>query len=405
MVKSKQQGPLAGVRVLEIGHFIAAPFAARLLGDLGADIIKIEPPGGDPVRQWGEQVDGRSPWWSMHGRNKRSVSINLKHEKGRELILELVQHCDILIENFRPGHLAHLGMSAEKLRSVNPKLIIAQISGYGQDGPDRDRPAFGVIGEAVGGLRYLTNKADPGGEPPVRVGVSIGDSIAGIYAAFGAVVALWHRERNPEGAGLSVDVALSESVLSMMEGMLPEYGALGKIKQPTGSGIATASPTNAYPTADGSWALIAANSDPLFAKLATLIGEPELVSNPDFAENQSRVKNAASLDAIIGRWSARYTAAQLEQLLGEAGIPNSKIYTAADCAADPQFLHRGMVQVVEDPHQGPMLHAGIVPHVLEKPGSIRWPGPDVGEHTAEVLTTLLGRTPESIDQLRAEGVI
>lgn len=405
MVKSEGQGPLAGVRVLEIGHFIAAPFAARLLGDLGADIIKIEPLGGDPVRQWGEQVNGRSPWWSMHGRNKRSVSINLKHQKGRDLILELVQHCDILIENFRPGHLTQMGLGSETLRSVNPKLIIAQVSGYGQDGPDRDRPAFGVIGEAVGGLRYLTNKANPEGEPPVRVGVSIGDSIAGIYAAFGAVVALWHRERNPEAGGLTMDVALSESVLSMMEGMLPEYGALGKVKQPAGSGIATASPTNAYPTADGAWALIAANSDPLFAKLATLIGQPELAIHPDFSDNQSRVKNTAALDAIIGQWSARYTADQLERLLNEAGVPNSKIYTAADCAADPQFRHRGMVQVVEDPHQGPMLHAGIVPKVLERPGSIRWPGPDVGEHTVEVLTTLLGRTPEGVDQLRAEGVI
>jgi crotonobetainyl-CoA:carnitine CoA-transferase CaiB-like acyl-CoA transferase len=405
MLKPKQQGPLAGVRVLEIGHFVAAPFAARLLGDLGADIIKIEPPGGDPVRQWGEKVNGRSLWWSMHGRNKRSVSINLRHQKGRELILELVRHCDILIENLRPGHLDQMGLGPDKLRSANPKLIIAQISGYGQDGPDRDRPAFGVIGEAVGGLRYLTNKADPDGEPPVRVGVSIGDSIAGIYAAFGAVVALWHRERNPEESGLTMDVALSESVLSMMEGMLPEFGALGKVKQPTGSGIATASPSNAYPTADGAWALIAANSDPLFAKLATLMGQPELAANPDFADNQCRVKNAASLDAIIGRWSAGHTAIQLERLLGEAGIPNSKIYTAADCAADAQFRHRGMVQVVEDPHQGPMLHAGIVPHVPEMPGSIRWPGPDVGEHTVEVLTTLIGHTPESLDQLRAEGVI
>ncbi len=235
--------------------------------------------------------------------------------------------------------------------------------------------------------------------------MSIGDSIAGLYAALGAVVALWQRERNPAGNGLTLDVALSESVLSMMEGMLPEYGALGKIKQPTGSGISTAAPTNAYPTADGSWTLIAANSAPLFAKLATLMGEPALVSSPDFADNPSRVKNAAALDAIIGQWSARHTAAQLEQMLNDAGVPNSKIYTAADCAADAQFLHRGMVQVVEDAHQGPMLHAGIVPRVLEMPGSVRWSGPDVGEHTTEVLTTLLGSTPAALDQLRADGVI
>ena len=313
MPSSTSAGPLKDLKVLELGHFVAAPFATRLLGDLGADVIKIEPPGGDPVRRWGEQVNGSSLWWSMHGRNKQSVALDLKAPTARDIVLGLVADCDVLVENFRPGHLAKLGLGLEQLRKARPDLIVAQISGYGQDGPYSERPAFGVIGEAVGGLRYLTNKADPGGEPPVRVGVSIGDSIAGLYAAFGLMAALWARDRAKGGDGRprSVDIALTEAVLSMMEGMLPEYGALGKIKQPTGSAIATAAPSNAYPTADGSWILIAANSEPLFAKLAVLIGQPAIAGAPQYRDNALRVKNAASLDALIAAWTASRTAAAL----------------------------------------------------------------------------------------------
>src|SRR3546814_405128 len=264
---------LDGLRVLEIGHFVAAPFCTRLLADLGADVIKIEPPRGDPVRQWGVQSGGSSLWWSMHGRNTRSVAIDLKAVGAREIILELVAHCDVVVENFRPGQLDRMGLGPDVLRSVRPDLIVSHISGYGQTGPYRDRAAFGVIGEAIGGLRHLTNHP-PGSFdlPPVRVGVSIGDSIAGLYSAFGIMAALWQRDRTGgDGAARSLDVALTESVFSMMEAMLPEYGELGLIKQPTGGGIATAAPSNAYPTIDGDWMLIAANSEPLFAKLAPLM--------------------------------------------------------------------------------------------------------------------------------------
>ena len=292
------------------------------------------------------------------------------------------------------------------LRAVKPDLIISHISGYGQTGPYRDRAAFGVIGEAIGGLRHLTNHA-PGTYdlPPVRVGVSIGDSIAGLYAAFGIMAALWQRDRvGGDGIGRSLDVALTESVFSMMEAMLPEYGALGKVKQPTGGGIATAAPSNAYPTSDGGWVLIAANSEPLFAKLALLIDRPDLIDDCNYVGNRARVANAAVLDEIIGTWSRDRTAAELEVLLNQADIPNSKVYTAADAASDPQYLFRGMVREVEDPALGPVLHSGIVPHIPEAPGTIRWTGPDIGQHGEEVLAELCGLDAGEIAALRSEGV-
>ncbi|MDT7531700.1 CoA transferase [Sphingopyxis sp. SE2] len=394
-----------GLRILEIGHFVAAPFCTRLLADLGADIIKLEPPDGDPVRQWGAHIDGKSVWWSVHGRNKRSVTLNLKTEKGRDLARSLATQCDAVVENFRPGQLAKLGLGDDELRRARPDLIIAHVSGYGQDGPYRDRAAFGVIGEAIGGLRHLTNHG-PGttGLPPVRVGVSIGDSIAGLYAAFGIVAALCRRYRSPGEAGLTLDVALTESVLSMMEGMLPEFGALNIVKQPTGGAIATAAPSNAYPTSDGAWILIAANSDRLFARLVALIDAPELLHS-DFAGNRNRVHNATRLDGVISGWTRTMPAVELEQVLNAADIPNSKVFTVADIAQDPQFRERGMVREVADPAFGTVLHPGIVPHVVEAPGEVSWPGCELGAHNAEIFGDMLGLSPEAILQMREEGVI
>lgn len=407
MTQDVSYGILSGLRILEIGHFVAAPFCTRLLADLGADIIKIEPPSGDPVRQWGQQVNGTSLWWSIHGRNKRSVTLNLKHPEAASIVRRLVAGCDAVVENFRPGQLAKLGLSDEVLRSVKSDLVIAHISGFGQDGPYRDRAAFGVIGEAIGGLRHLTNHP-PGVSdlPPVRTGISIGDSLAGLYTAFGIMAALWQRDRvSGDRQGRTLDVALTDAVLSLMEGMLPEYGALGAVRQPTGSAIPTAAPSNAYPTADGKWILIAANSDPLFARLAALIGQPDLARDPRFVGNRTRVQNAAELDRMIGAWTSQLGVAEVDRCLTEADIPCTQVYTAAECAADPQFRHRGMVREVEDPQLGQVLHAGIVPHVPETPGVIRWPGPPIGAHTEEVLGEILGLQPTQLETLRQEGVI
>ncbi len=394
--------PLAGFRILELGHYIAAPFATRLLGDLGAEIIKVEPPGGDPVRQWGARHNGSAPWWSVHARNKRCISLDLKRPEARRVVLDLARHCDALVENFRPGQLARMGLGEAELRAARPDLVIARISGYGQDGPGRDRAAFGVIGEAVGGLRHLTDHP-PGTSdlPPVRVGVSIGDSVAGIYGALGVVAALLRRGRT--GRGGDVDVALTESVLSLLEGALPEYGTLGTVKQPTGGGIATAAPTNAYRARDGVWMLIAANSDPLFAKLAAAMGRPGLAADPDYAGNQARCANAAALDRLIGEWTATLGTAELDAALADADIPHTRVHTIADIAADEQFLARAMVQEVADPLLGPVLHPGVVPRMDGVPALPRSTGPAVGADTQAVLRDLLGYDAATIERLAAEG--
>ena len=298
--------------------------------------------------------------------------------------------------------------ASARLRAVRPDLIIAHVSGFGQDGPYRDRAAFGVIGEAIGGLRHLCNHPPELTDlPPVRVGISVGDSLAGLYAAFGIMAAAWRRDRvGGDRQGRTLDVALTDSILSFMEGLLPEYGALGAVREPVGSRIPTAAPSNAYPTADGKWILVAANSEPLFARLASLIGRPEVTSDPRFKGNQLRVANAEALDAIIGAWTAGLPAAEADRRLTEADIPCTLIYTAAECAADPQFRQRGMVREVSDPQFGrPILQAGIVPHVPEMPGAVRWPGPPVGAHTEEVMGELLGLAPTEVEALRQDGVI
>jgi crotonobetainyl-CoA:carnitine CoA-transferase CaiB-like acyl-CoA transferase len=401
-------GPLTGVRVIELGHFVAAPFCTRILGDLGADVIKVEPPEGDPVRQWGRQVEGAgAPWWSMHARNKRCISMNLKKPEATQLVLRLVSKCDALVENFRPGQLAKLGLSREKLEAARPGLIVAQISGYGQDGVDRDRAAFGVIGEAIGGLRHLTNHP-PGTSdlPPVRVGISIGDSIAGLYAAFGVAAALWARDRQGgDRRGRVLDVALTESILSMMEGLLPEYGVLGAVRQPTGSRISTAAPSNAYPTSDRKWILIAGNSDPIFARLAKLMGAPELLSDPRFQGNRKRVENVAELDKTIGAWTIKHSSTDLNRMLEASDIPATIAYTATEIAADEQLRMRGMVRDVDDPLFGKVLHVGIVPHFPDDAGAIRWTGPPIGAHTDEILRDDLGLSADEIGKLREKGVV
>jgi formyl-CoA transferase len=403
-------GPLSGLRILELGHFIAAPFATRVLADLGADVIKVEPPGrGDPVRSWGMIPEGQrdSVWWSVHGRNKRSITADLKKPEGIALVKRLVGAVDAVVENFKPGQLASWGLGPDDMKAVNPEVIVVQISGYGQTGPGHNRAAFGVIGEAVGGLRHLTGyPAEVSDLPPVRTGISIGDSVAGLYSAIGLLAALFEKSRGRDRPGRGVDVALTESILSLLEGCLPEYGATGAIRQPTGSTLPTNAPSNAYPTADGRWFLIAANSNALFRRLCGAMGRPEMADDPRYADNPSRVKHARELDAAITHWTTGLTLDEVSAKVEAADVPCSRIYDIADIAADPQFLDRGMVRRVSDPRLGEVLHPGVVPAMTGGPaGGVRWAGPDVGAHTDAVLAELLGMAPAEIDALKKDSVI
>lgn len=403
-------GPLSGLRILELGHFIAAPFATRVLADLGADVIKVEPPGrGDPVRTWGMIPEGQSAslWWSVHGRNKRAITADLKKPDGIALVKRLVAEVDAVVENFKPGQLASWGLGPRDMEQINPEVVVVQISGYGQTGPGHNRAAFGVIGEAVGGLRHLTGfPPEVSDLPPVRTGISIGDSVAGLYGAIGLLAALFEKSRGRGRRGRRIDVALTESILSLLEGCLPEYGATGAVRQPTGSTLPTNAPSNAYPTADGRWFLIAANSNALFRRLCSAMGRPDLADDPRYADNPSRVKHAAELDAAISHWTTGLTLDEVAAKVEAADVPCSRIYDIADIAADSQFRERKMVRMVADPRLGDVLHPGIVPMMAGGPeGGIRWTGPDVGAHTDEVLSELLGLDAGEIERLKKDGVI
>lgn len=402
--------PLAGLRILELGHFIAAPFCTRVLADLGAEVIKVEPPGsGDPVRRWGKIPDGQadSVWWSVHGRNKKSVTLNLKSRQGIEVARRLLAHADAVVENFKPGQLEKWGLGRAEIEKANPELVVVQISGFGQSGPQRDRAAFGLIGEAIGGLRHLTGYPPEATDlPPVRTGISIGDSIAGLYGALGLLAAICQKQAGRGRTPRHVDVALTESVLSLLEGCLPEYAYFGQVRQPQGSSLATTAPSNAYPSQDGKWFLIGANSDSLFARLCRAMGRAELLDDPRFADNPARVANAAALDAEIAAWTRKKPVAELEAAMVEADIPASRIYTIADIAADTQFQERGMIQPVRDPRLGDVLHPGVVPAMtFDRAEAIRWSGPRVGAHNEEVLGGLLGMSEAEIDQLAKAGAI
>ena len=316
-------GPLVGLKVLELGHYIAGPFCTRVLADLGAEVIKVEPPGGDPVRGWGARHNGHPVWFSIHGRNKLSVMLDIKRE--RDTVLQLAGRADVLVENFRPGYLERVGLGPEVLHARNPRLIVARISGYGQDGPYRDRPSFGAIGEAIGGLRHLTGHP-PGASdlPPPRCGVSIADDLAGLYGAIGVLSAVYQRDVAGAGRGRIIDINLVDSVLSLMEGMLPEYAIDGRIRQPQGAAIATAAPTNTYPCSDGKYVCVAGNSEPIFRRLMALIGRPDLAEDPRMADNRGRCANAAELDAAIAAWTRARPALAVEQAMEAADVPASR---------------------------------------------------------------------------------
>ncbi|MBS0638734.1 MAG: CoA transferase [Proteobacteria bacterium] len=383
--------PLTNLKVLEIGHYIAAPFCTRILADLGAEVIKVEPPGGDPFRGWGAAKDGHSVWFSIHGRNKLSIELDLK--KQRDVLLKLVARADVLVENLRAGQLERLNIGPDVLHAVNPRLVIARISGYGQDGPYRDKPAFGAIGEAMGGLRHLTGHPTGSSDlPPPRCGISISDDLAGLYAAIGLLSAVWQRDAGATGRGRIIDVNLVDSVFSLMEGMLPEYALDGRVRQPAGAALPTAAPTNTYPCADGKWLCIAGNSDLIFRRLMTVIGRPELADDPLYATNGLRCANVGGLDTAIAAWTRTLPAKDAEALLEAAEVPCSRLYDIADCAADPHFQARKSVQAVDDPLIGRTLHPGPAIRLDgEKPEDVvRWTGPALGAHTDYVLNTLLG---------------
>lgn len=383
-------GPLVGLKVLELGHYIAGPFCTRLLADLGAEVIKVEPPGGDPIRGWGAHKHGHSVWFSLHGRNKLSVELDLKRETA--VAEKLAARADVLVENFRPGQLEKLGLGPSRLHALNPRLIIARISGYGQDGPYRDKPSFGAIGEAMGGLRHLTGYPGRTDLPPPRCGISIADDLAGLYGALGVLAAVYQRDLAGGGRGRVIDVNLVDSVFSLMEGMLAEYALDGRIRQPTGAGIPTAAPSNTYLCADGKWLCIAGNSDPIFRRLMAAIGKAELAEDPRFATNAGRCAHVEELDRIIGAWCSGKTAKEAEEILSLADVPASRLYDIADCVADPHFRARYSVLEVEDPLIGRTLHPGPAIRFDGDPPEtvISWPGPAVGAHNEYVRKVLLG---------------
>ena len=385
-----------------MGQLLAGPFCGQLLADFGAEVIKVEPPGtGDPMREWGrEKADGRSLWWPVVARGKRSVTLNLREARGQAIARELIASADVLIENFRPGTLEKWSMSPESLRQANPRLIVVRVSGYGQTGPYADRPGYGAIGEAMGGLRAVIGEPD---RPPARAGISIGDTLAAMFACIGCLVALEARHRT--GTGQIVDSALYESVLGVMESLIPEYTISGHVRPRTGSILPNVAPANAYPTKDGKEHLISGNQDTIWRRLAVAMGQPELGEDPRFATHTARGLHQGELDLMIGEWTSTLTAAELEVLLNEHAVPNGKIYTAPDMLADAHFAAREAIVTMMHPQLGEFPMQNVAPKLSDTPGTIRWVGPDLGEHTDEVLSSALGLSAEALHELRSAGII
>ena len=397
---SPAAGPLAGLKVLELGQLIAGPFAAKTLADFGADVVKVEPPGtGDPLRKWRLLKDGTSVWWQVQSRNKRSVALNLKSPQAQDIVRRLAAESDVLIENFRPGAMEGWGLGPDELLKLNPRLIMLRISGYGQTGPYRDKPGFGVVAEAMGGLRHLT--AEPG-RVPVRVGVSIGDTLAALHGVIGILLALQERQRS--GQGQVIDVALYEAVFNCMESLLPEYSAFGAVRGPAGSALPGIAPSNAYRCKDGGYALIAGNGDSIFRRLMSTIGRPELGADPELADNAGRVARVDEIDAAIGQWTARHTVDEVLAALDTASVPAGKIYTVADIAADPHYQARGMLKQVHLDDGSALTVPGIVPKLSRTPGSHRRNAPKIGQDTETVLLGM-GLSSEQIRSLEARGIV
>ena len=404
---STPAGPLAGLKVIELGQLIAGPFAARTLADFGAEVIKIEPPGaGDPLRTWRLLKDGTSVWWQVQSRNKRSLALDLREAEAQAIVRQLAAEADVLIENFRPGAMEGWGLGPDELLAANPALVMLRISGYGQTGPYRDRPGFGVVAEAMGGLRHLTGEP---GRVPVRVGVSIGDTLASLHGVVGVLMAMQHRHATvsaeyPKGRGQVVDVALYEAVFNCMESLLPEYSAFGAVRGAAGSALPGIAPSNAYRCADDGYALIAGNGDSIFKRLMGVIGRPDLADDPALADNAGRVARVAEIDDAIGHWTEKLSVDAVLAKLDAASVPAGRIYTIADIAADPHYRARGMLGEIRMEDGDTLAIPGIVPKLSETPGAHRRNAPALGQDTDAVLREI-GLTSEQIEALKRRGIV
>jgi formyl-CoA transferase len=392
--------PLHGLRVVELGQLIAGPFAAKTLADFGADVVKIETPKtGDPLRKWRLLKDGTSVWWQVQSRNKRSVALDLKEKEAQDIVRQLAKDADVLIENFRPGAMEGWGLGPDDLLAINPRLIMLRISGYGQTGPYRDKPGFGVVAEAMSGLRHLT--AEPG-RVPVRVGVSIGDTLASLHGVIGILTALHEREKS--GQGQVIDVALYEAVFNCMESLLPEYSAFGAVREAAGSALPGIAPSNAYRCGDDGYVLIAGNGDSIFKRLMHTLGRDDLGNDPALGDNAGRVIRVAEIDAAIGEWTAQLTVAQVLDALDKAAVPAGRIYTVADIAADPHYQAREMIQHVQMDDGTSLAVPGIIPKLSRTPGSHRRNAPTIGQDTDAVLSEI-GLTAAQIQALKDKGIV
>jgi formyl-CoA transferase len=410
----KAPGPLAGIKVLELGTLIAGPFCARMLGEFGAEVIKIESPdGGDPIRQWRVLKDGTSLWWSVQARNKKSVTLNMKDARGQEIARKLALEADVIIENYRPGVLEKWNLGYEQLKAINPATIMVRLSGYGQTGPMKDLPGFGAIGESMGGMRYVSGWPD---RPPLRIGISIGDSITAMHGVIGAMMALRHRDvsggrwngksggDSVAGQGQMIDVALYEAVFNMMESLVPEYDHAGVVRERTGGALPGIVPSNTYTTREGANIVIAGNGDAIFKRLMLAIKRDDLANDPQLARNDGRVPRTAEIDAAIQAWCDTQTIDDALEIMKQADVPVSKIYSVKDMMTDPQYLARGMFEQHAFKDGTPIKLPAITPKMSETPGQTRWLGPTLGQHNEEVLREL-GYDDAAIAQLRRDQVI